>query len=1101
MRNARIPLALALVVLAGLTTGSSVAPTKGARNEALARALDVRSTQPAMPPTTGQVKAIAAMVNARPDTVVRWNARFGTPSSILSYDRTLTGAAPGSPWTAARSWLRSHAGVFGWDRPAIAALRPVKLLTQPNGGPRILLFHQVFGGLEGGGFGGSLVVGVDDFNRILSIRANVVRVPSRTRGSHISASDALARALGRAAPRQVGTRAGFIEFAPGKLGGPHFARLIAFPMGVSRARTAWEVHTTEKIDVADRVVVDAATGEILYRHSRVFNEAPEGRVFLNHPGAPKGGTHEMASFAGDPKASPEGWLGPAGSLPLTTTTGNNAVTATAWVAGIVAPDGPGEVRAVGINGVFDYAFNNAWKKSNCGGPTGLEPSWALDSLPASVSLFYHHNVAHDFWYRLGFDEQAGAMQLSNFGKTGPESENDPLLGLVQASPLAASNNAYMSTNADGLPSYSGMFLFSSPFPCVDGDFDSEVIYHEYAHAVTNRWVGAEFGNLDTHQGGSMGESWGDFVAVHYLHSIGVETRDALGPYVTGDDDRGIRNWGLSKVQAHYGDVGYDYGPAVHSDGEIWSGALWDLRQTLAKARKNGAGLAMQIVADAMPLSGPSPSMLDMRDAILAADRARTKGANQSTIWTVFARHGMGFSASTIDGNDTDPVPAFDVKDPGSNGTLTGRIIDAFSGLPVPFASIVIGAFEVGITPITQTATDGTFRLRLAEGPHVLTIRQRGYGSQKIRIAIKAGQKLSGDLLISPNFASWNTGARPLGGNEAAVQAARDAIDDTEGSLWVPSSERHELIVKLGGAAPVEIAGLSISSLGGGGSALKDWEFLVSDDGKTFRPAARGAFGKGRLGAAVNDLTYRPTRLSRPMSARYVKLVAKSLQSDTATSLAVAELQIFGRAGGFEAKPVKLKAFHNDGMAIVPVPAGFVFASPTSLTEYVMGFVCAYPPPTQGIDAVVTELPEEFADGTVSFKATAESLGPEPQLDADVTFLDKDCARLSASASASATESGVIPSGTRYVVHHLFLNVFPTRLSFDIAGGTTVSISPAPAVKVGGTKQTRPKVDPRLPATGVAGYGSSGMYALTASFGLAVWLGVGSRIRRVRRRAI
>ncbi|MGH2727979.1 MAG: hypothetical protein ACRDKS_13490, partial [Actinomycetota bacterium] len=199
MRHLRIPLALTLVLLAGLTTGSSVAPAPSARNK-LAEVLDVRSTQPAIPPTLGQVKAIAAMVRARPDTVVRWNRMFGTPSSILSYDRTLSGPAVGSPWTAAHSWLKSHAGVFGWERSAVAALRPVKMLTQPDSGPRILLFHQVFDGLEGGSFGGSLVVGVDNFNRILSVRANVVRVPSIARGGRIAAAAALSRALGRAAP-------------------------------------------------------------------------------------------------------------------------------------------------------------------------------------------------------------------------------------------------------------------------------------------------------------------------------------------------------------------------------------------------------------------------------------------------------------------------------------------------------------------------------------------------------------------------------------------------------------------------------------------------------------------------------------------------------------------------------------------------------------------------------------------------------------------------------------------------------------------------------------------------------------------------------------
>src|SRR5262249_10606090 len=38
-----------------------------------------------------------------------------------------------------------------------------------------------------------------------------------------------------------------------------------------------------------------------------------------------------------------------------------------------------------------------------------------------------------------------------------------------------------------------------------------------------------------------------------------------------------------------------------------------------------------------------------RDAILAADQATNTGANRAPIWTVFARHGLGFSAVGVDG--------------------------------------------------------------------------------------------------------------------------------------------------------------------------------------------------------------------------------------------------------------------------------------------------------------------------------------------------------------------------------------------------------------------------------------------------------------------
>jgi hypothetical protein len=44
-----------------------------------------------------------------------------------------------------------------------------------------------------------------------------------------------------------------------------------------------------------------------------------------------------------------------------------------------------------------------------------------------------------------------------------------------------------------------------------------------------------------------------------------------------------------------------------------------------------------------------PSMLNARDGIIAADQAINGGANKCQIWTVFARHGMGYSATGNDG--------------------------------------------------------------------------------------------------------------------------------------------------------------------------------------------------------------------------------------------------------------------------------------------------------------------------------------------------------------------------------------------------------------------------------------------------------------------
>ena len=56
----------------------------------------------------------------------------------------------------------------------------------------------------------------------------------------------------------------------------------------------------------------------------------------------------------------------------------------------------------------------------------------------------------------------------------------------------------------------------------------------------------------------------------------------------------------------------------------------------------------------MRLSPPEPSFLDMRNAILQADAA-AGGALRTQIWTVFARRGMGFFATTDDSDDVTPI--------------------------------------------------------------------------------------------------------------------------------------------------------------------------------------------------------------------------------------------------------------------------------------------------------------------------------------------------------------------------------------------------------------------------------------------------------------
>ena len=76
---------------------------------------------------------------------------------------------------------------------------------------------------------------------------------------------------------------------------------------------------------------------------------------------------------------------------------------------------------------------------------------------------------------------------------------------------------------------------------------------------------------------------------------------------------------------------------------------------------------IQLLFDAFLLMPTDPSMIDARNAMLAADQARFGGADVPQITLAFARRGMGRFASQTNGagrvngveSDTDPLPDFE----------------------------------------------------------------------------------------------------------------------------------------------------------------------------------------------------------------------------------------------------------------------------------------------------------------------------------------------------------------------------------------------------------------------------------------------------------
>ncbi len=211
---------------------------------------------------------------------------------------------------------------------------------------------------------------------------------------------------------------------------------------------------------------------------------------------------------------------------------------------------------------------------------------------------------------------------------------------------------------------------------LDGDLDNGIIAHEYAHGISIRLTGGRFNSNCLNNREQMGEGWSDFFTLITSVEPGDKGTDkrGIGTYVLrqGNDGVGIRRFPYSTDKT-INPLTYKNSVATtteHSLGEVWVAALWDLYWAMSDEYGwdpdlyNGTGgnnRAIQLVMDGMKIQACNPGFLDGRDAILAADQANYGGANQCLIWEIFAKRGMGFSASQGDNDDhNDLIEGYDV---------------------------------------------------------------------------------------------------------------------------------------------------------------------------------------------------------------------------------------------------------------------------------------------------------------------------------------------------------------------------------------------------------------------------------------------------------
>ena len=643
---------LSLAAVTALTALVAAAPAAAAAPRPL-RNVDVRTADGGPAPAT-QRRARASLERALGDEgVVSTDRISGAARLVARTDGFLTPRRPASPAAVALDYVRARPEVFGLDASDLDRLRLERRYSTPDGVTH-LAYTQTYAGV--GAYDNVLLANVDAAGRRLNVGGAAVsglRVASVTPG--LGAEPALA-----AARREVGgslvppsARQGSGPERPTTFSNGDAARLTLFNDGRT-TRLAWVLEVTGEHDYAYELVLDATSGRVLKRRS--LTEFATALIYQNHPGAPNGGAAAAVTL-------PPAWLGDTnGNTRLSGTNAHAYVDADATDLFPPQPSGGDlEVPAGdGVNWNYPASFLPGCLSPGCTWNPASPGTRATNRNQSTTQLFWFVNTFHD---HLAAPPISFTALTGNFeGTDRVMAETDNYLN-PSTSGTSSTENASMTTRPDGTPPRLQAFLFNNP--ALDAADTADVVYHEYTHGLTNRSVGSGVG-LDASQSRALGEGWSDWYALDFLDAQGLRPDGPasgemrIGEYLAaggfrtqGADCPVAPSAGCRRAGYTLGDMSHvdPSGFEVHADGEIWLETLWDLRGAL------GSIEAERVVTSGLRLAPNNPSFLEARDAIL---QSASTAAERDTMWTVFARRGMGYSAATASAAATTANEAFDL---------------------------------------------------------------------------------------------------------------------------------------------------------------------------------------------------------------------------------------------------------------------------------------------------------------------------------------------------------------------------------------------------------------------------------------------------------
>lgn len=146
---------------------------------------------------------------------------------------------------------------------------------------------------------------------------------------------------------------------------------------------------------------------------------------------------------------------------------------------------------------------------------------------------------------LGFDERAGNFQEINF--TGLGASGDSVEAHAHSGAVAGTAN--LLTPDDGMNPTMNMGLVTNTNRHTA--FSADVVYHEFVHGATNRFVGGRLNTaaLREPQSRGMGEGWSDYFALTVQNIFRDEEMTTIGAWVAR---HGARSRGQCRRHADRG---------------------------------------------------------------------------------------------------------------------------------------------------------------------------------------------------------------------------------------------------------------------------------------------------------------------------------------------------------------------------------------------------------------------------------------------------------------------------------------------------------------------------------------------------------------------